>query len=78
MLGLGPVGAGRFAAFLARAVADVGGLPLRAVADPDRGRAEQVYARSVRTGITDLVVAAQGGPAPPSDLPCRPPPPSEQ
>ena len=38
-LGLGLVGAGRFAGFLAAAAADVPGLELRAVSDPDAGRA---------------------------------------
>jgi predicted dehydrogenase len=41
-LGLGLVGAGRFAAFLAAAVADVPGLALRAVADPELSRARQL------------------------------------
>jgi predicted dehydrogenase len=39
-LGLGLVGAGRFATFLAAAAAEVPGLELRAVADPDRDRAD--------------------------------------
>ncbi|MEP6760461.1 MAG: Gfo/Idh/MocA family oxidoreductase [Sporichthyaceae bacterium] len=43
-LGLGIVGAGRFAGFLAAAVADLPGLQLRAVADPDRQRAESLAA----------------------------------
>jgi predicted dehydrogenase len=43
-LGLGIAGAGRFAAFLADAVADLPGLALRAVADSDRSRADTLAA----------------------------------
>jgi predicted dehydrogenase len=43
--GLGLVGAGRFAAFLAAAAADVRGLELRAVADPERERARALAGR---------------------------------
>ncbi len=43
-LGLGLVGAGRFAAFLAAAAADVPDLELRAVADPDGDRADALAA----------------------------------
>ena len=43
-LGLGLAGAGRFGAFLAAAVADLPGLHLQAVADPDRERATELAA----------------------------------
>jgi predicted dehydrogenase len=44
-LGLGLIGAGRFAAFLAAAATDVPGLELRAVADPDGDRAGVLAAK---------------------------------
>ncbi|MGH8892864.1 MAG: Gfo/Idh/MocA family protein, partial [Actinomycetes bacterium] len=52
-LGLGVVGAGRFAAFLARAVADLPGLRVRAVADPDRDRAETLATEHDATANAD-------------------------
>jgi predicted dehydrogenase len=52
-LGLGLAGAGRFAGFLAGAVADLPGLELRAVADPDRDRAEQLAQEHGAAASTD-------------------------
>ena len=43
-LGLGLAGAGRFGAFLAAAVADLPGLQVQAVADPDQARATELAA----------------------------------
>ncbi len=52
-LGLGIAGAGRFAGFLAGAMADLPGLELRAVADPDRSRAEGLAHEQSATASTD-------------------------
>ena len=52
-LGLGIAGAGRFAGFLAGAVADLPGLEVRAVADPDRGRAAILAREHGATASTD-------------------------
>jgi predicted dehydrogenase len=58
VLGLGLVGAGRFAGFLAAAAEDVPGLALRAVTDPDSAAAARLAdthsARSA-TGLRDLL-----------------------
>ncbi len=53
IVGLGIVGAGRFAAFLAGAVADLPGLQVRAVADPDRERAATLAAEHGATSSAD-------------------------
>jgi predicted dehydrogenase len=52
-LGLGLVGAGSFATFLAHAVSDLPGLRIRAVADQDRSRAEALAAAHGATASTD-------------------------
>jgi predicted dehydrogenase len=52
-LGLGVVGAGTFAAFLATAVSDLPGLEVRAVADPDRARSEALARTHGATATTD-------------------------
>ena len=53
-LGLGLVGAGRFADFVARAAADVPGLDLRAVADQDVSRARRLAERHGITATGDI------------------------
>ena len=52
-LGLGLAGAGRFGAFLAAAVADLPGLQVQAVADPDQARATELRGRARRHGDHD-------------------------
>jgi predicted dehydrogenase len=72
VIGLGLVGAGRFAEFLAAAVADVPGLQLRTVADPELARAGRLASAhgaaatgTWRTMLDDPSVGAVAVAAPP-------------
>ena len=51
-LGLGLAGAGRFGAFLAAAVADLPGLQVQVVADPDQARATELATAHGATATT--------------------------